>query len=112
MSIGPLGGLAASSAGSPFAQPKGSEVDRAQQDSSAQQRKIQTDQKAESASGIGQTDGENHQAGERDADGRRLWEKTADKKEGQTAPEEGQASRTPAGKDPSGQSGSLLDLSG
>lgn len=77
MSIGPFGGLAASAAGAPIAQSKGSEVDHVQQGSSAQQRKIQTDQKAEIAAGIGQADGEDHQTGQRDADGRRLWEKTS-----------------------------------
>lgn len=111
MSVGPLGGLAASAAGAPFAQSKGSEVDRAQQDSSAQQRKIQTDQKAESASGIGEADGEDHQTSQRDADGRRLWEKASSTGMQADSGQE-QGSNSPASKDPTGQSGSLLDLSG
>ena len=77
MSVGPMGGLAASAAGSHLAQSKGSDVDRTQQDSAAQQRRVQTDQKAEMAAGIGEADGEDHATGERDADGRRLWEQTA-----------------------------------
>ena len=111
MSIGPLGGLAASAAGAPFAQSKGSEVDQVQQESSAQQRKTQNDQKAEMAAGIGQADGEDHQTGERDADGRRLLEK-ASSEEPQTGSDQGPPEDTPTGKDPTGQSGSLLDLTG
>ena len=110
MSVGPMGGLPASAAGAPLAQTKGSDVDRAQQDSAAQQRRTQTDQKAEMAAGIGETDGEDHATGERDADGRRLWEQMP----GGTGQEgsEGNDSNEPRAKDPTGQSGSLLDLSG
>jgi methyl-accepting chemotaxis protein len=56
-------------------------------------------------SGIGQTD-EDQQAGERDADGRRPWEVPARPENA----EEDQGQH--AGKDPSGESGSLLDLTG
>jgi len=117
MSIGPFGGLAASAAGAPFAQSKGSEVDQVQQGTSTQQRKIQTDQKAEIAAGIGQADGEDHQTGQRDADGRRLWEKTSGQQP-QTGSDQGSpadsstGADSPTGKDPTGQSGSLLDLTG
>jgi hypothetical protein len=104
-----MGGLMASAAGAPLAQSKGSDVDRAQQDSSAQQRRVQTDQKAESAAGIGEADGEDHATGERDADGRRLWEQIPGR-EGDGSGESG--SDEPRSKDPTGQSGSLLDLSG
>lgn len=110
MSVGPMGGLPASAAGAPLAQTKGSDVDRAQQDSAAQQRRVQTDQKAEMAAGIGETDGEDHATGERDADGRRLWEQMPGGSEQNDADENGSdQSRV---KDPTGQSGSLLDLSG
>jgi hypothetical protein len=108
MSIGSLGGVAASVAGSPLAQAKGSETERAEQDVGAQQRKVQSDQKAEAAAGIGETDGENHEPAERDADGRRPWEFPARKN-----PEAGSAAQSPRpSKDTSGQSGNLLDLSG
>jgi hypothetical protein len=112
MSVGPMGGLpAAAVAGTSLAQAKGSDVDRTQQDSAAQQRRVQTDQKAESAAGIGEADGEDHQTGERDADGRRLWEETpGGSGPGDSAGE--QADDQSHEKDPSGQSGSLLDLSG
>ena len=111
MSVGPMSGLPAAAAGSPLAQSKGSDVERTQQDSAAQQRRVQTDQKAESAAGIGEADGEDHATGERDADGRRLWEKTpGGDDEDVSGVEKGPGqSRS---KDPTGQSGSLLDLSG
>ena len=74
MSVGPMGGVAGSVAGSPLAQTKGSEPERAQQEAVAQQRRAESDQKADSAAGIGETDGEDHETAERDADGRRPWE--------------------------------------
>jgi hypothetical protein len=110
MSVGPMGGLPASAAGASLAQTKGSDVDRTQQDSAAQQRRVQTDQKAEMAAGIGETDGEDHATGERDADGRRLWEQMGDGSEKHGTGESGADQSRP--KDPTGQSGSLLDLSG
>ena len=55
MSIGPTGGIAGSAAGSPLAQTSGSEVERAQQDAASQKRRIQMNQKAENAAGIGET---------------------------------------------------------
>lgn len=110
MSVGPLGGLPASAAGSPLSQTKGSEIDRAQQDSAAHDRRVRTDQKAEAASGIGETDGEDHEPAERDADGRRLWEAPGDRP-GQEAPGE-DTSIPPRSRDATGQTGNLLDLSG
>jgi len=67
-------------------------------------------QRAAAAAGVGEPDGENHETAERDADGRRPWgeppETSADGK--RTADP-----TDPRGaKDPSGQSGNLLDLSG
>ena len=108
MSIGSLGGIAASVAGTPLAQAKGSEVERAGQDAGVVQRKVQSDQKAESAAGIGETDGEDHETAERDADGRLPWQ-------ARRLPEKTdvEAAHTPAtSKDSTGQSGNLLDLSG
>jgi len=109
MSIGSLGGLAASAAGSPLAQTKGSEVERAQQDLGSQQRQVDSQTKAESAAGIGETDGEDHQTAERDADGRRLWERPPDHKSDDA--EAGPAD-PPRSKDVTGQTGTQLDLSG
>jgi len=110
MSVGPLGGLAASAAGSPLSQTKGSEVERATQDAGAQQRRTESQRKAESASGVGETDGEDHEPSDRDADGRRLWE--APPGAHSDAEDEEAVGGKPRPKDPSGNSGGLLDLSG
>jgi len=111
MSVGPLGGIAGSVAGSPLSQTQGSEVERARQDTGAQQRRVDSQQKAESASGIGETDGENHETEDRDADGRRPWEFPP---AGEQIEDGADASSRdiPRPKDPSGNSGNLLDLSG
>ncbi len=109
MSIGPMGGIAGSAAGSPLAQTQGSEPERAQQDASAQQRRVESDRKADSAAGIGEADGEDHETADRDADGRRFWEEPPEPE--QTDDSSGR-SPEPKGKDTSGQSGTLLDLSG
>jgi hypothetical protein len=112
MSIGPLGGIAGSAAGSPLAQTAGSENERTAQDATAHQTRAASNQKAESAAGIGETDGEDHEAAERDADGRRIWEESPKKKEGEPAAEDEASADAPRSKDPSGASGNLLDLSG
>ena len=115
MSIGPLGGIAGSLAGSPLAQTKGSETERAEQDVAVQQRRTDSDQKAEAAAGIGQADGEDHETAERDADGRRLWEQSSEGNADETeeaAEGDAQTPNQPQSKDTTGQSGNLLDLSG
>ncbi len=110
MSIGASAGLAGSVAATPLAKASSSESDRAGQEVAAQQRRTASEKKAESAAGIGETDGEDHQAEDRDADGRRLWEKTP---QGSGQPHGDGAEETPPRvKDVSGQSGNLLDLSG
>ncbi len=109
MSIGPTG-IIGSAAGSPIAQASGSEVERAKQDASDQQRRVATDKKAESAAGIGQTE-EDQQASERDADGRRLWEEPAGK-QGSATPDESANTEPQQSKDTTGQSGNQLDVSG
>jgi hypothetical protein len=109
MSVGPLGGIIASAAGIPTAQAKGSETERAAQDSVNQQRQAKGDFLAEAASGIGQTDGDDHEASERDADGRSPWKFSARK---QDAASESQGPRGPVSRDATGESGTQLDLSG
>lgn len=112
MSVGPLGGIASSAAGSPLAQTKGSEIERAEQDASNQQRRIQNEQKAESAAGIGETDGEDHETAERDADGRRLWEAPPDGEETAAADETTPPEAPRKSVDATGASGTQLDLTG
>lgn len=112
MSVGPMGGVAGSVAGSPLAQTKGSEPERAQQDAVAQQRRVESDQKADSAAGIGETDGEDHETAERDADGRRPWEPPPEAKDPEQTEDQSAPPAQPQSKDATGQSGNLLDLSG
>jgi hypothetical protein len=110
MSIGLVSGsIAGSAAGTSLAQTRGSDIDRTQQESSARDLRTQSAEKAESAAGVGETDGDNHQTAERDADGRRPWEfprRQGPQEDGSDAPPRDQ------GRDPTGQSGSMLDLSG
>lgn len=80
MSMGPLGGIVGSVAGSPLSQTKGSSTERAARDAVTQETKDTLDLKAEKTSGVGQTEGDS-EASDRDADGRRLWERTPDSKE-------------------------------
>lgn len=108
MSVGPLSGLNAGAAGTPLAQTKGSEADRAEHETGNQQRKVRNEVRAENASGIGQADGEDHETAERDADGRRLWEENP----GGQKPKGPSGEDSPKSKDASGTSGTLLDLSG
>ena len=107
MSIGPMGTLG-SAAGSQLAQGQGSDVNRAQQDTADNARQTQSTDKAESAAGVGQTE-QDEQATDRDADGRRIWELPPEA--GEQEPEQ-QALGEQRSKDPTGQKGGQLDLSG
>jgi hypothetical protein len=107
MSIGSLG-IVGSLVGTSLAQ-RSAEVDKTQRDAADASRQSDAAARAESAEGIGQTE-EDSQAGERDADGRRLWERNA-----KTTTVEDAAASTPAttaAKDPDGISGGILDLTG
>ena len=116
MSIGPMayiGGIAAA----PLAQTQGSEVDRAAEESAGQTRQASNEAKAENAAGIGQTDGEEHGANERDADGHRLLEKPLRKKRPARPGAEVQAAELTSdephlSRDATGDSGGQLDLTG
>lgn len=105
MSIGPLG-VAASVAGLPLAQAKGAGVERAHKEVGAQRRQVYHERKAEAAAGVGEPDGEDHGIADRSGDGRRPWEEHPEPDESNSS--HGVADR----KDPSRQSGNLLDLSG
>ena len=56
MSVGPLSGVAGSAAGAPLSQTKGSEAERSQNDSVAQKRLVDSQDKSEKAAGIGTTE--------------------------------------------------------
>jgi hypothetical protein len=108
MTIIPTGILGAA-AGAGLAQRAGNEVDRAKQEAVAQQRQAELAQKAENAAGIGQTN-EDQEAQERDADGRRPWEIDGQKPAEKDSDPSQDASHRP--RDPSGQRGGTLDLTG
>lgn len=111
MSMGPMG-IAGSAAGSHLAQSQGTEVNRAQQETSAQSRQLQATENAENAAGIGQTE-QDEETSDRDADGRRLWERQeeqpSDSKGNGSGPDTDQVCRS---KDATGQRGQHLDLHG
>ena len=109
MKVGSIG-IVASAAATPAAQSRSSDVERAQRDATVQQRQLQSDAKAEAAAGIGRADGDEHQAAERDADGRRLWEEPADTKPEHATDDSGSQPRS--SRDTTGQAGSQLDLTG
>lgn len=110
-SVGSLGPILPGVAGAPLAQSRGTETQRSQQLHDTQQRTADQAQKAEDAAGIAQTDGEEHETEERDADGRRLWEQSP--QAAATGDAAAGDSPTPhVAKDPTGLSGSQLDLSG
>jgi hypothetical protein len=101
MSIGPLGAV-----GTPLAQTKGTGPEHVHGEIGAEHRRVHSEQKADVASGVAQPDGEDHQSAGRNADGRRPWEQPP-------SPAQDPGSRpSPQSKDPSQQSGNLLDLDG
>ncbi len=107
MSMGPLTG-AGGVAGAPLAQTKGSELERVGQDAAAQARRLRSQTQAADAAGIGATSGEESRPEDRDADGRRLWE-FSERAEGEASA----APVIPKGpRDPLGECGTQLDLSG
>jgi hypothetical protein len=111
MTMVPLGGMLASAAGTALSQTSGSETERAQKESLSEQRITETDQHAERSAGIGQTE-QDQATSDRDADGRRLWEKPpgdSTKSDTEEAESELQSRQS---KDPTGQSGTRLDLTG
>jgi hypothetical protein len=101
-------GMAGSAAGSPFAQGQTSDVNRAQQETADQARQTQSVDKAEAASGVGETE-QDEGTSDRDADGRRLWEAPPEPQDEEQTPT---AEDAPRGKDPTGETGARLDLSG
>jgi hypothetical protein len=110
MTMAPLGGIVTSAAGAPLSQTAGSDAERVQKDALHQQRQTDSNQQAERAAGIGQTE-QDQQSSERDADGRRLWEAPG-KTSKESVKEAASESVVRQSKDASGQSGTQLDLTG
>lgn len=108
MNVGSMG-IVGGAAGSALSQRAGSEVERTQQEAASKERQVQNDKKAESAAGIGETE-QDHGASDRDADGRKIWEPPPEGNSDSAQDDPNQS--TPRVKDPSGQSGGKLDLTG
>jgi hypothetical protein len=106
MSIGSLGAIG-SFAAAPATQ-RTSDADKTQQATTEQSRADAAAEYAEKAAGIGETR-EESEADDRDADGRRLWERPDQRKEDETAPVSPEA---PPAIDPTGTMGGQLDLTG
>ncbi len=113
MHMGPVSGIVSSAAGAPLSQTQGSETERAKQDANAIQRQVAGEEKTEKATGIGETE-QDEGASDRDADGRRLWEPGAKgQQKHEDRPSDPAAENSPPPvKDPSGESGNTLDLTG
>ena len=112
MSVGPMG-FYGSIAAAPVPQSKASDADRTAQETARQTGQSANDTKAENAAGIGETDGQEHGPAERDADGRRIWEKSAGKKRPSSpAVEPSPPPVAVQSKDATGASGTQLDLTG
>ena len=108
MSVGPLG-FFASVAATPLTQ-RAAGVERTQSDTTRQMGEIKEAISAQAAEGIAATDGEEHSTNYRDADGRRLWEQPATKKQAGEEVIDGVLPRQ--SKDLSGAAGGHLDLTG
>lgn len=113
MSVGPMG-MAGSVAGG-LPQIRSADAGRAEKQTTDQARRANSDQKAESAAGVGETT-QDEKASDRDADGRRMWEAANDpdseSNEAATEVAENETQEAPQSKDPTGSSGGRLDLSG
>jgi hypothetical protein len=113
MSTGAVGTIGSVATGQ-LQQARAAEGDRATQEVANQARQSDSNRRAADAAGIGQTEREG-EASERDADGRRLWERQGKPKPQSNSPEvpaEADAPSAPQSKDPSGEAGTQIDLSG
>jgi hypothetical protein len=110
MNISQLG-IVATAAATQLAQLRGSETERVQQETTIYERATESTAEAEAAEGIGTTN-EEQAAADRDADGRRPWEIGPQEKSEGGANLSGDSPSSHRAKDPTGQAGSQLDLSG
>ena len=108
MSVGSTG-IVGSLAGGQLQQSQGADAETVQHAARDQARRAQSARNAEAASGVGETE-QDHETEERDADGRRLWEKQT--KDAKVEPPVADPVPPAPAKDPSGERGSQLDLLG
>ncbi|MBA2116030.1 hypothetical protein [Bremerella alba] len=113
MSVGPLGAsLASSIAATNLAQRNSSDVAGAQQATSSHALVVDSTEKAEKAAGVGDPE-ESEKISDRDADGRRAWERPEEESDEDEAELEGDATYDATQrKDPTGVKGREIDLSG
>ena len=110
MSIGSLG-LIGSVASGQLQQSRGADSDRATQDARNQSREVDSARQAEAAEGVGEML-QDEGASERDADGRRLWERAARRPNAAALSDVIPSRDTPQSVDPTGVAGANLDLTG
>ena len=110
MTVGPLG-FFGSIAATPAAQ-RGADTERVQHDTTRQHGEGKNEMLAETAAGIGETDGDEHGANERDADGRRPWEIVQNGKKPDSDAALSDAPLLRQSKDVTGTTGVQLDLTG
>jgi hypothetical protein len=104
-------GIVATAAATQLAQTRGSEIERVQQETAVHERATESTAEAEAAEGIGATN-EEQATSDRDADGRRPWEIGPQESHGDSANIPSDSTSLHRAKDPTGQAGSQLDLSG
>ena len=109
MSIGALGLLGSVTSGQ-LQQTRGADTDRAGQDARTQNNQAESARHAEAAQGVGEMV-QDESTTDRDADGRRLWERVA-KREADSDSDRTPQVDSPQSVDPSGQAGNQLDLTG
>ncbi len=85
MSIGPVDGLLPTGA-EPLAHAGRAQSARASQEVAAQERSAEAAQQADNAEGVAAADGQDHDANQREADGRRPWERIARRTRKKLAP--------------------------
>lgn len=106
MSIGSFGGVTGSAAGAPLPATQGGEAERAQREAAAQSRGADYEKHAQKTAGIGHAE-EDQEASDRDADGRRPWERPENRE-----PDPAQEETPLRSKDATGEAGNSLDLTG
>jgi hypothetical protein len=108
MSVGSLGII--SSLATTASTQRAADVERVERETSDQARVAVSKAKAASAGGIGETE-EDSEISDRDADGRRPWELPAAHPQDEATASSPAAEAAPP-KDPHGEAGNLLDISG
>lgn len=109
MSVGSLGTIGSVASGQ-LQQIRGADSDRALHDARIHSRELDAARQAEAAEGIGQML-QDEGTSDRDADGRRLWERTVQRPREQEDADVPVPNSAPS-LDPTGESGGHLDLTG